>query len=132
MNTAESWEFKGEHVARKTRVGTEVARVLARLLARFADPRLSLVTVTAVDMSPDLKLARVWVSSVDPDADAQKTLTALRHAGARLRRQLAGCIRLRTVPRLSFAWDRSSAERERLDDLIARGLPGGKDAPRGE
>ncbi|MDN5865062.1 MAG: 30S ribosome-binding factor RbfA [Gammaproteobacteria bacterium] len=131
MSTADSWEFGGERVARKARVGPQIAQVLAGLLARFADPRLALVTVTAVDVSPDLKQARVWVSSVNPDADADKTLAALRHAGTRLRRELASRVHLRTVPRLSFVWDHGSEDRERLDELISRGLPSSKGASTG-
>jgi len=120
----ESWDFGPAPIPRKTRVGAEVQHALARLIERYADPRLALVTVTGVDMSPDLKQARVRVSSVNPAADREATLNALRHAGSRLRHELAREVRLRTLPWLKFAWDSSSDERERLDDLIARGLPG--------
>jgi hypothetical protein len=74
-------------------------------------------------MSPDLKNARVQVSSPKPSADSDEILTALRHAGKRLRHELGGEVRLRTLPRLDFAWDRSGEEREHLETLIARGLP---------
>lgn len=131
MSSAEFWDFGSRPVPRRERVGAEVSHALARLIARYADPRLELVTVTGVDMSPDLKQARVLVSSVHPSADVEKTLAALRHAASRLRHELAGEVRLRTLPWLTFAWDHGSGERERLDDLIARGLPGGRDPGRG-
>jgi ribosome-binding factor A len=116
-----------EGSSRPARVGTEVAHALARLIERrCADPRLALVTVTEVSMSPDLKQARVWVSSADPKADGETALAALRHAGARLRHELVHEVRLRTLPRLVFVWDCSGEEQSRLDALIAKGLPKGE------
>ncbi len=123
MRSYESWDFGPAPIPRKTRVGVEVQHALARLIERYADPRLELVTVTEVDMSPDLKQARVLVSSVNPAADREAILNALRHAGSRLRHELAREVRLRTLPWLKFAWDSSSDERDRLANLIARGLP---------
>ena len=123
MNHAESWDVGARPVARQARVGAEVAHAMAKLIVRYADPRLALVTVTGVDMSPDLKQARILVSSVNPAADVEGTLIALRHAATRLRHELAREVHLRTLPWLKFAWDYSTAERDRLDDLIARGLP---------
>ncbi|MGH8224939.1 MAG: 30S ribosome-binding factor RbfA [Gammaproteobacteria bacterium] len=113
-------------VSRPARVGTEVAHALAGLIERrCADPRLRLVTVTEVSMSPDLKCARVMVSSADPMADPESVLTVLRHAGSRLRHELAAEIRLRVLPRLEFDWDNRGEQSARLEALIARGLPPG-------
>lgn len=110
--------------SRPARVGAEIAHALASLIERrCADPRLHLVTVTEVDMSPDLKLARVMVSSADPAADPECALAALRHAGTRLRHELGAEVRLRVLPRLEFAWDRRGELGARLEELIARGLP---------
>ena len=111
-------------VPRAERVSAEVAHALAYLIEReCADPRLYLVTITGVRMSPDLKYARVEVSSVNPAADGEAAIAALTHAGTRLRRTLAGAVRLRVVPRLDFHWDNSSERLEHLEALIARGLP---------
>ncbi|MGH8428044.1 MAG: 30S ribosome-binding factor RbfA [Gammaproteobacteria bacterium] len=111
-------------IPRSARVGAEVAHALAGLIERQCDdPRLRLVTVTEVRMSPDLKQARVLVSSADPDAACDDTLAVLRHAGTRLRRELAERVRLRSVPRLDFVWDHRSEDTLHLDALIARGLP---------
>lgn len=110
--------------SRPVRVGAEIAHALASLIERrCADPRLHLVTVTEVDMSPDLKLARVMVSSADPAADPECALAALRHAGTRLRRELGAEVRLRVLPRLEFVWDRRGEQSARLEALIAQGLP---------
>jgi len=110
--------------SRAERVGAEVAQVLAGLIEReCADPRLHLVTVTEVDMSPDLKRARVMISSADPEANGEDAVAALRHAGKRLRRGLAGRVRLRAVPWLEFHWDDRGARYQKLEELISRGLP---------
>jgi ribosome-binding factor A len=116
--------MKNPHVSRAERVGGEIAQALARLIERdCADPRLRLVTVTEVRMSPDLKYARVDVSSVDPAADGAAVIAALTHAGNRLRRSLTSEVRLRAVPRLDFHWDDRSERQQALESLIARGLP---------
>ncbi len=116
--------MKNPHVSRAERVGGEIAQALARLIEReCADPRLHLVTVTGVHMSPDLKYARVDVSSVDPAADGATVIAALVHAGARLRRSLSGEVRLRVVPRLDFRWDDRGERQQVLESLISRGLP---------
>jgi len=110
--------------SRTERVGAEVAQALAGLIEReCADPRLNLVTVTEVDMSPDLKQARVMVSSADPQADGEAAVAALRHAGKRLRRGLASRVRLRVVPWLEFRWDDRGERYQHLEELISRGLP---------
>lgn len=116
--------MKNPHVSRAERVGGEIAQALARLIEReCADPRLHLVTVTEVRMSPDLKYARVDVSSVDPAADGETVIAALAHAGSRLRRSLTSEVRLRVVPRLDFHWDDRGERQQALESLISRGLP---------
>lgn len=116
--------MEGTPVPRTERVGVEIAHALARVIERECDdPRLYLVTITGVRMSPDLKYAHVSVSSVDPRADGEAVVAALAHAGSRLRRSLASAVRLRVVPRLAFEWDNSSERGRHLETLIARGLP---------
>ncbi|MGA7966020.1 MAG: 30S ribosome-binding factor RbfA [Gammaproteobacteria bacterium] len=115
-------------VSRAERVGAEIAHALASAIEReCSDPRLYLVTITGVRMSPDLKYAQVNVSSVNPDADGAIVITALVHAASRLRRSLAKAVRLRVVPRLDFRWDNSGERRQHLEALIVRGLPRGGD-----
>lgn len=109
---------------RAMRVSTEISHLLATIIEReYGDPRLHLVTVTEVQLSRDLRHARVMVSSADPARVPGEALAALRHAGSRLRRDLAGRIRLRVVPRLSFEWDERGEEDQRLQALIRQGLP---------
>ncbi len=110
--------------SRTERVGSEVAHALAGLIEReCADPRLVLVTVTEVRMSPDLKHARVMVASADPGATGDKALAALRRAAPRLRRGLGKSLRLRVIPKLDFQWDDRGSRYHDLEALIAKGLP---------
>lgn len=115
-------------IPRHQRVAAQINEILADLLvSHYADPRLRLVTITEVEVGRDLSQARVWVGSIDPNANPEAVLLAIRHAGGRLRADLAKRLRLRTVPRLKFEWDDRSARSEYLEQLISRGLPREKD-----
>jgi ribosome-binding factor A len=102
-------------VTRRTeRVGEEIRAELSRLLREeVADPRIRLVTLLRVDVSPDLGSARVFWSEA-PEAsgaerDPERTERALTHAAAYLRRRLAEALPLRRVPELHFRHDPSLA-----------------------
>ena len=96
-------------------------RTLAELL-RFEvkDPRVQNVSLTAVDLSRDLSVARVYFSLLEPDADADKALAGLERATGFLRSKLGRAIKARHVPELRFAHDDSAAEAVRLSELIDR------------
>jgi ribosome-binding factor A len=79
---------------------------------RARDPRLKSVTVTSVEMSPDLRMARVYVSVLGSGDDIEHTLMGLRRAAGFFRRELGARLSLRYLPELSF----------RLDDSLERGL----------
>jgi ribosome-binding factor A len=103
-------------VTRRTeRVGEEIRAELARLLREeVADPRIGLVTLTRVDVSPDFANARVFWSAVpepggDVEADLERTERGLAHAAAFLRRRRAAALPLRRAPELQFRHDPSLA-----------------------
>lgn len=105
---------------RTQRVGdllrAEISEIISR---RIQDPRIRLTTVTQVDLSPDLKHARIHVSVVgDPDS-AHSSLAALRHAAGFIRSQLArGLSRMKTIPDLRFELDRGAEYSQRISDLL--------------
>ncbi len=105
--------------SRHQRLGNQMLRTLSELL-RFEtkDPRLSGVSLTAVDLSRDLSVARVYFSTLDPDADPQPVLEGLASASGFLRGQLGRSIKVRHVPELRFLHDDSAAIGERIDNLI--------------
>lgn len=104
---------------RQRRVSDFIQEQLAELLQREAqDPRLDQVSITAVDVSPDLQQARVYFSVLGDEPAAKETKKALEHATGFLRRQLAGRLQLRVVPTLSFQFDKSLATGSRIEKLL--------------
>ncbi len=109
--------------SRNQRLGNQVLRTLNELL-RFEtkDPRLELVSLTAVDLSRDLSYAQVYFSLLDPDADPATVLEGLDRASGFLRGRLGREIKIRHVPELRFKHDDSAAEAQRISDLIEQAV----------
>ena len=105
--------------SRNQRLGNQVLRTLNELL-RFEtkDPRLKLVSLTSVDLSRDLSVARVYFSLLDPNADPEPVKDGLERASGFLRGRLGREIKIRHVPELRFAHDDSAAEAQRISSLI--------------
>lgn len=105
--------------SRQDRLGGQIQRVLNELL-RFQskDPALTGVSVTAVDLSRDLSVARVFFSTLDPDGDPDPVLAGLKRAGGFLRSRLGDALNVRRVPELRFQHDDSAARAEALSALI--------------
>ena len=101
-------------------INSLIRQEISELLQRqVKDPRLeSFIAVTGVSTSPDLKYAKVFVSSMDSVEEKQKTLTALASASGFLRRELSRHLRLRRIPELSFHWDDSIERGDHIMQLI--------------
>lgn len=109
--------------SRNQRLGNQVLRTLNELLQfETKDPRLDGVTLTAVELSRDLSVARVYFSTLDPDADAGPVQKGLENAAGFLRGKLGQAIKVRHVPELRFEHDDSAAEGQRISDLIEGAL----------
>ena len=107
---------------RPERVGHLVQSELARLLIRdVKDPRLRLVTVTAVKMTPDLRVARVYVRTLEESADHGDVIRGLQRAAPFLRGQVGRALGLRVTPELRFEWDALPDTARRLDELLRAG-----------
>jgi ribosome-binding factor A len=87
------------------------------------DPRLRLVTVTAVRMTPDLRVARVYVRTLEDAADHAELVRALGHAAPFLRGEIGRALGLRATPELRFEWDALPDTARRLDELLRAGHP---------
>ena len=105
--------------SRNQRLGNQVLRSLSELL-RFEtkDPRLQNVSITSVDLSRDLSVAKVYFSLIDPSEDPLLVAEGLKAAAGFLRRKLGSAIKIRHVPELRFAHDDSAAEAVRIGHLI--------------
>ena len=102
------------------RVNTLMQREISELIQReLRDPRLGeCVSVTEVSVSPDLRYAKVYVSSMDGEQKETQVLGALNSASGFLRSALARKIRLRRMPELHFLWDNSIEKGDRVLRLI--------------
>jgi ribosome-binding factor A len=106
---------------RQRRVAELVHRELSLLLMhQVRDPRLAGVTITEVRVTPDLMLARVYFTVLGDTGQDQEALAALERANGYLRTQLAGQVRLRSVPELIFELDTSAAYGQRIDELLTQ------------
>ncbi len=88
------------------------------ILRQVQDPRVSLATVVAVDVSPDLQRAVVRVSVLGDEPHRAEAIAALQHARGYLRSQLAARLRLRVTPELDFKLDRGAEHAQRITDLL--------------
>jgi ribosome-binding factor A len=105
---------------RMRRVDEGVRQVLSDALAQVKDPRVGFVTVTAVETSPDLRHATVYVSVLGDPGVRRRTLDGLRSAHGFLQGRVAGELRLKHTPTLEFAYDDSIDRGFRIDELLDR------------
>ena len=107
-------------MSRRTDRAADVVRAeLADLLLRHVqDPRIRLVSVTGVDISPDLRRAVVKVSALGEEEQRLATVEALRHARGYLRTELAARLRMRVTPELVFELDRGAEHSQKISDLL--------------
>ena len=104
---------------RKQRVANQIRFEIADLLERRTeDPRLRGLSITGVEISPDLHQAFIYVSALSGKEGSQAALAGLRHASGFLRHELAGRLDLRIVPQLIFRWDASLETGERISHIL--------------
>ena len=94
---------------KNTRVNAEVQRELSNILrGGIKDPRVSPMTsVVAVEVAPDLKTCKAYISVLGNEEAAQNTLAGLKSAEGYIRRQLARTVNLRNTPEIRFILDQS-------------------------
>lgn len=105
---------------RTDRVNDLIREELSKLIREeLNDPRLhGLLTITKVDVSPDLRQARAHISVLGSDEDRASTMEALQSARAFLRHELGKRITMRSTPNLRFVSDTSMEEAQVLTDLM--------------
>ena len=102
------------------RINEVIERELAALILTVKDPRVhGLVSVTAVDTTPDLRYAKIYVSVLDK-SDVKEVVKGLKSAGGYLRRELGRSLQLRYTPELTFVADDSIAEGAHILELIEK------------
>ena len=102
------------------RINEEVQRELSALLRTVKDPRVGgLISITNVEVTPDLKFAKVYVSVLEEDKAAD-TLKGLKSAAGFLRHELGARLNLRHTPQLQFVPDDSIAYGAHIFDLLSK------------
>ena len=108
--------------SRAERVGDQIQRELAQLITReLGDPRVGRVTLSGVVVSPDLRHAKVFFTPAG-EADACEVAAGLNRAAGYLRRRLGAIVRLKYLPRLTFAYDPTLDNATRIDGLLEAAL----------
>jgi ribosome-binding factor A len=104
---------------RSRRIGEQIQRELAEIIRlELKDPRVGMITLTDVEVTPDCEHAKVFFTRLGDVADNLAVTHALEHAAGFLRTELAHCMRLRVVPQLQFVYDESVERGVRLSNLI--------------
>lgn len=103
---------------RNERVGEQIRAVLAEAIREVRDPAVGFATLTGVDLSPDLRQARVYVSRLGTEADRDAAVAALNHASAFLRHAVAERARLRFTPVLRFVSDATIERGSRVEAIL--------------
>lgn len=103
---------------RPSRVGEEFREVLAEEILRLKDPRIGFVTVTGVKVTPDLRHAFVYYTTMGDDRERASTRVGLRSARAHLRTVLGRKVRLKFLPELEFEEDVTFERGERIEAII--------------
>ena len=104
---------------RPQRLAFQIQQEVSAMLTRnIKDRRIGFVTVTGVEMSPDLRHARIYVSAMGTDRQKRETLDALNHAVGWIRRELGQRIRMKFLPEIVFRTDSSLEYGERIDRLL--------------
>ena len=104
---------------RKLRVAAELQRVLNDILhSKIKDPRLKRITISAVEISGDVSVAKIFFSTLVPDSDPEPIIVALDKAKGYLRSKSGSMLRLRHIPELRFFQDESAKKGFELTQII--------------
>ncbi|MBN1257785.1 MAG: 30S ribosome-binding factor RbfA [Planctomycetes bacterium] len=105
---------------RLERVAKRIQQELSRAIPTMKNPDIGFVTITQVEVSPDLGIAKVYVSFLPTRGheEPEKSIAALQHSEGFLRAKLSPALRLRILPKLNFYLDQSIARGAEMESLI--------------
>ena len=105
---------------RNERIDELLRQEIGSIVARdVADPRVGFATITAVETTPDLRHARVWVSVIGQPAERDATVAALRRAMPFIRHELGGRLRIRRIPDLHIQLDDTAERGTRVLQILS-------------
>ena len=113
---------------RTDRVAALLVREISRIVREeVRDPRIGFVTFTGADVSPDLSVARVFVSVMGEESEKRDTVEGLSSAASFIRGRLWELLDLKTVPELTFELDRTLEHAARIEEILDRIQDAGPD-----
>lgn len=114
---------KSKSFSRKDRVSEQIRRELAELVrTELKDPRIGMVSITEVEVTPDYAHAKVWFSTLSGSEQLAPVLEGLQQAAGFLRRELGKRVRIHTTPQLHFVFDPSLERGADLSRLIEQAV----------
>jgi ribosome-binding factor A len=106
-------------VRRTDRLNEQLRQEVSLLLrGEVRDPRVGLVTITAVEASPELDHAKIYFTLLGDEAEKEAALAGLRSASSFLRRELGKRLHMRRIPELHFEIDRVLEQAGRIEELL--------------
>ncbi len=108
-------------MSRPERVAEQIKKEISMILReRVSDPRIGFVSLTSVDVSPDLKNAKIFVSVLGDENVRKETLEGLKSATPFIRGELGQALKLRFVPEINFIYDKSLERGSRVLSIMSR------------
>ncbi|OGQ84288.1 MAG: ribosome-binding factor A [Deltaproteobacteria bacterium RIFCSPLOWO2_12_FULL_57_22] len=93
--------------------------LVSELLSReVSDPRIGPITLTGVEVSKDLRRARIYFTLLSPGGDKAEVLSGLKSATGYIRGKVAKELKLRLVPTIEFVYDETQDHAQRIEDLL--------------
>ena len=115
---------------RLERVSSEIKHEISMIIqSEVKDPHVGFVTITDVEVSPDIKFAKIYFTVLGDDAQKKLSLEALKKASGFIRKQLAIRLNMRYTPALNFKPDQSTEYGSKIDEILKKiNAEGKKDA----
>jgi len=122
-------ERSGFMVDRINRISEEMKKIISEIiLTELKDPRLpQMVSITSVNVTKDLKYAKVYVSVLGSDEEKNNAIQALKSASGYIRREVGHRIKIRYTPEIIFELDNSIEHGDYISRLIDKTMKGGAD-----
>lgn len=100
--------------------GTLKKKISAIIQREIKDPRIGFITVTDVDVTPDLRYVRVYFSVLGTEKEKKSAIIGLKHASGFIRQLVAKSIELRFAPEIVFKFDETNEQQQRVNELLER------------
>ena len=107
--------------SRMQKINNQMKRDIGIILQQdFGDPRLSFVSITSVDCSPDLRNAKIFYSVLGDEEKAKEADGALKSAAGAIRRKISQRMNMRVTPEIAFVYDKSIAHSFEIEEAIRK------------